>query len=254
MSEQPHCFIQREEHIAWINLSHGPVNALSRTMVDQLESGLDELSGDRDLAAVFVRSRLDDTFCAGADLKERRSMDDEDVKVFVKRLREQLWRLSNLSSATVALINGHALGGGLELALACDMRYASEKAVCGLPEVRLGLIPGGGGTQRLARLIGPGDAKEMILTGKQYNARQCYELGLFNRLLSPGNLLDEARKLGRLLADNSTPAMALAKKAVDRGLDRDLSDGLDVEWECYLDTFKFEDRDEALDEFNEDSD
>lgn len=249
MKGETSCFLQKEESIAWINLSRPPVNALSRPLVRQLDSCLDQLEAEEGCAGVFVRSRVDRNFSAGADLKERKNMDQQEVKEFVQSLRSTFDRLASLPTPTVAVINGPALGGGLELALACDLRIASDQAEFALPEVRLGLIPGAGGTQRLPQIVGPGTAREIIFTARRYSAREGYEIGLYNQLHSPKNLLDEARKMGRLFTDNSVPAMRLAKQSLDRGIETDLKQGLEFEWEYYLETFDYNDRRQSLEDF-----
>jgi enoyl-CoA hydratase/carnithine racemase len=174
-----------------------------------------------------------------------------EVRDFLGGLRRTLRAIEKSDCVFVAALNGAAFGGGTELALACDLRVASPAAELGLTEVRLGIIPGGGGTQRLARLIGPGRAKDLILTGRRLNAAEAFSIGLVNRLAPEGRLLDTAFTLAEALAENAPIAVATAKHAIDEGMALPLDDALALELQKYEAVLETEDRLEGLRAFAE---
>ncbi len=239
--------------------SHGPVelwvingearrNALSRAMVAELEGHVRRVSGaDRTVRAVVITGAGDKAFCAGADLKERAGMNADEVKAFLEGLRRTFRSLEKSHCIFVAHINGAAFGGGTELALCCDLRVIAPGAEMGLTEVKLGIIPGAGGTQRLPRLIGVGPAKELILTGRRVSAAEAVTLGLANR---EGARAD-ALALARSICDNAPIALGAAKHAVDEGLSLELDDALALEQVKYAQTLGTEDRLEGLKAFAE---
>ena len=178
-------------------------------------------------------------------------MSEAEVRAFLDGLRRTLRAIETSDTIFIAAINGSALGGGTELALACDLRVAAPAAELGLTEVKLGIIPGGGGTQRLARLIGPGRAKDLILTGRRLNAAEAFAIGLVNRLAPEGRLLEVAFASPRQIAENAPLAVAAAKHAIDEGFDLDLDAALALELEQYETVLKPEDRLEGLRAFAE---
>lgn len=226
-------------------------NALSRAMIAGLLENLDRVREDRGLRCVVVTGKGDKAFCAGADLKERAGMSAEEVHAFHRSLRDAFRAIEAAPQAFVAAMNGAALGGGLELALACDLRVAVEGAEMGLPEVGLGIIPGAGGTVRLPRAIGVARAKDLILTGRRVGASEALAMGLVSRLAPAGRLLDVALELAGMVARNAPVSIRQAKRAVDGGLHLDLDAALDHENRMYQDCLSTKDRVEALRAFAE---
>jgi enoyl-CoA hydratase/carnithine racemase len=226
-------------------------NAISRAMLAELNQHLARAAGDRALRCVIVTGAGDKAFCAGADLKERATMSAEDVHAFHHGLRDALVAIEAAPQPFVAAINGAALGGGLELALACDLRLASEAAQLGLPEVSLGIIPGGGGTARLPRLVGVARAKDLILTARRCSAAEALAMGLVTRTAPPQRLTEEAWALGEQIARNAPVSLRQAKRAVDGGFHLPLADALALENRLYQDCLGTRDRTEALRAFAE---
>ncbi len=223
-------------------------NALSRSMVAELAQHVARVSGaDRSVRAVVLTGAGTKAFCAGADLKERAGMADAEVRVFLDTLRSTFRAIELCDCAFIAFINGAAFGGGTELALACDLRVMDEAAEVGLTEVKLGIIPGGGGTQRLPRLIGKGAAKDLILTGRRVGAEEAAQLGLVNRV---GDV-DDAMHVAKGIVENAPLAVGLAKHAIDDGAHLELDSGLALEQQYYQRTLGTEDRLEGLKAFAE---
>ena len=226
-------------------------NALSRAMISGLLENLARVRDDLALRCVVVTGRGDKAFCAGADLKERATMSAEEVHAFHRSLRDAFRGIESAPQAFVAALNGAALGGGLELALACDLRVAVEGAEMGLPEVGLGIIPGAGGTVRLPRAIGVARAKELILTGRRVGAAEALGMGLVSRVAPAGRLLEVAHELAAMVARNAPVSIRQAKRAVDGGLHLDLDAALEHENRMYQDCLSTKDRVEALRAFAE---
>lgn len=229
-----------DNDVAVISLDNGKVNSLSTELLRQLREVLESLSGD--LPGAIVITGSDRMFAAGADIDELGALGGaSDVAHVADSFRTTLDTLAAIPRVTVAAISGYALGGGCELALACDLRVAGETARLGLPEILLGIIPGGGGTQRLARLIGPARAKDLIFTGRHVPAGEALEIGLVDQVVPPGKVLDRAIEKASELALGAVAAQGLAKRAIDQGLDGTLSDGLDLEKELFMEVFDTED-------------
>jgi len=226
-------------------------NAIRRAMLAELEALVARVSRSRDVRAVVLTGAGEKAFCAGADLKERAGMSEAEVRAFLDGLRRTLRSMERSDCVFVAALNGAALGGGTELSLACDLRVAAPHAELGLTEVKLGIIPGGGGTQRLSRLVGPGAAKELILTGRRAGAKEALAMGLVNRVALPGQLLDDASELAQSVAANAPIAVAAAKHAIDDGLSLGLDDALALEQRQYQLVLQTEDRLEGLRAFAE---
>jgi enoyl-CoA hydratase/carnithine racemase len=226
-------------------------NAISRALLRELSEHLARAGGDRGLRCVVLTGAGDKAFCAGADLKERASMPAEAVHAFHEGLRGALRAIEAAPQPFVAALNGAALGGGLELALACDLRVAAETAQLGLPEVSLGIIPGGGGTQRLARLVGVAHAKDLVLTARRITAAEALAMGLVSRIAPAPRLLEDALVLAGQVARNAPVSLRQAKRAIDGGFHLPLEEALDLENRLYQDCLGTKDRVEALRAFAE---
>ncbi len=221
-------------------------NSLSMALIAELNGHLARAAGDRALRCVVLTGAGDKAFCAGADLKERARMSEEEVHRFHRDLRRAFRGIEEAPQPFVAALNGAALGGGLELALACDLRVASDAAQLGLPEVALGIIPGGGGTQRLARLVGVARAKDLVLTARRIGGAEALAMGLVSQIAPPQRLLDEAVALAARIARNAPVSLRQAKRAIDGGLHLPLEEALDLENRLYQDCLGTKDRVEAL--------
>ena len=222
-------------------------NAISRAMALELEQHLARVSVGHSVRAVVITGAGTKAFCSGADLKERATMSEDDVRGFLLRLRSTLRAVEKSDCVFIAYINGVAFGGGTELALACDLRVIDPSAEMGLTEVKLGIIPGGGGTQRLPRLIGKAHAKDLILTGRRVGAEEAKALGLVNRIGS----LQTAIDLAQAVTANAPIAVAAAKHAIDEGAALELDAALALEHAQYEKTLKTEDRLEGIKAFAE---
>ncbi len=242
----------------FIITSHGPFeqwtingearrNALSRAMVQELEANVTRVSADRSVRVVVLTGAGDKAFCAGADLKERATMRPLEVADFLTSMRKIFRKLETSDCVFIAFVNGAAFGGGTELSLCCDLRVIAATAELGLTEVKLGIIPGAGGTQRLPRLVGKGVAKELILTGRRVPAAEAVTLGLANRV----GTIDDALSLAKTICENAPIALAAAKHAIDEGEHLELNAALLLEQEKYALTLGTEDRLEGLKAFAE---
>ncbi|MCL6612037.1 MAG: enoyl-CoA hydratase/isomerase family protein [Peptococcaceae bacterium] len=244
--------LTREGHIAVLAFNRPEaMNALSTQTARDLLTALEELEQDREVFAAILTAEGDRAFCVGADLKERKTMSREDMKkqraLFVKTFTA----VAEFPKPLIAAVNGFALGGGCEFALCCDFIIASEKAAFGLPEVGLAIIPGGGGTQLLPRVIGRNRAKELIFTGRRITAQEAYELGLVNHVVPADRLMDKTMEIMREITKNGPIALQQAKRAVNLGVELELHTALALEAECYNVCLATEDRDEGLKAFNE---
>ena len=229
--------VERQGKVALLRVDRPRVNALSLGVLAELHEAVSALAAD--LPGALVVTGTARAFSAGADISEFDG--PERAREFAGAFAAPLDALAALPRATVAAISGAALGGGLELALACDFRIAAEGARLGLPEVLLGVIPGGGGTQRLARLVGPTKAKQLLLTGRYVGAEEALEMGLVDQVVPPAGLLDEALGLASRLAAAAVVAQGLAKRAVDEGSELPLAEGLRLERELFVEVFKTRD-------------
>ncbi|MFG6148785.1 enoyl-CoA hydratase-related protein [Halobacillus sp. B23F22_1] len=225
-------------------------NSLSIELLDELSERLDEIEASNARVAVITGSG-EKAFCAGADLKERAGMSDEEVVQTVKKIRDTVMKLEQLSIPTIAMINGAAYGGGLELALACDIRTMSESAKCGLTETSLAIIPGAGGTQRLPRLIGLGKAKELIFTATPVTAAEALTISLVEHVYPGDQLVEQTLTMARAIAKNGPVALKMAKTSIQYGNETDLRTGLEFERQCYKQTIPTLDRTEGLRAFKE---
>jgi len=228
---------RRDDGVALVRLDRPKMNALSGELLAELAEVARQLTAEPPGAVVVWGGER--IFAAGADISEFGG--PEEARAIGGRFREALDLLAAVPRATIAAITGYALGGGCELAMACDFRVAADDAKLGQPEILLGIIPGGGGTQRLARLVGPARAKDVILTGRQVPAEEALRIGLVDRTVPKERVLDEALEWAGSLARGALVAQALAKRAVDDGLEGSLSDGLTLEQELFAQSFTSED-------------
>lgn len=227
------------------------MNAMDGELVGQLWHRFYQLDGQADVRVVILTASGDRAFCVGADLKERRTMSEADVEQRLRDYRGAFRVIETLGKPVICAINGFALGGGLEIALACDLRVMADEAVVGLTEARLGVIPGAGGTQRLPRVVGLAKAKELIFTGARLSATEALEIGLVNRIAPRAELLESARALALEICKAAPVSLRQAKVAMSRGMEVDLETGLEIEAQCYAATITTEDRLEGLTAFAE---
>lgn len=241
-----------KEHIAIITFRRSSAaNALSLALLDELNEHLAWIEENQSIYCVIITGEGNKAFCAGADLKERQRMNDGQVLQTVQYIGETITRVENLPIPVIAAMNGVALGGGLELALASDLRYTSVSASMGLSETGLAIIPGAGGTQRLPRLIGMGEAKRMIYTAGRISAAEAKERGLIEKVCNEGTVLAEALKTAEQICTNGPVAVRLAKQAINKGFDLPIDEGLELEHALYKQTLHTEDRAEGLRAFSE---
>ena len=241
-----------EDGIATVTLNRpGTMNAISRKLLQELGGILDMIAQDTDARVVLITGAGEKSFCTGADLKERAGMRPEEVKSFLKTIGKVFTAIEQFSKPVIAAVNGFAFGGGLELAMAADIRLAADSATMGLTETRLAIIPGAGGTQRLPRLVGKGKAKELIFTGRRIAAGEARQIGLVNHVYPLDRLMEESRKLAAMISAGGPIAVQQAKKAINRGLETTLAAGLKVESEAYWVCVPTQDRIEGLTAFRE---
>lgn len=227
------------------------LNALNGALLDELSQALDEVAENEDIRVLILTGAGDKSFIAGADITELATFGPLQAKAFAQKGQAIVSKLQALAIPVIAAVNGFALGGGSEMALACDFIYASENANFGLPEISLGIIPGFGGTQRLPRLIGANLAKEMIFTGKMIPAAEAREIGMVNKVFAPEALMEEALKTARTIASKGKVSLRAAKQSVNRGLNVDLATGLDIECEAFALCMASEDAKEGTSAFLE---
>ena len=227
------------------------LNALNQAVLAELRDRLQELAGDGSVRVVVLTGTGEKAFAAGADIKAMELMSIEDARAWGELGHEVGRLLETMPKPTIAAVNGFALGGGCEFALACDIRYASTRAKLGQPEVNIGIIPGWGGTQRLARATGIGFAKELVLTGRIVDAEEALRLGLVNAVFPPEELMEQTLALARQLAAKSPLVLAAAKATLNRALQGDLEEGLDAEAAAFSRLFGSEDQREGMSAFVE---
>jgi enoyl-CoA hydratase/carnithine racemase len=244
---------ERQGPIGYIRLNRPEqMNALNYDMLAALGEVVGKIEQNPRGIRVVLISGEGRAFCAGADLKERRALDERQIRRNLGKIREVFSSIERLPQPVIAVMNGYAFGGGMELALCCDFRYSIRKAQMGLTEVGLGIIPGAGGTQRLPRLLGTAKAKELILTARKIGADQALALGLLNGVADdPEQLKRMSEDLAAELLANAPLAVYQAKYAIDKGMDTDLAAGMDIEFKAYEATLATKDRLEALEAFRE---
>ena len=227
------------------------LNALNSETLAELQACLDNDIAANDDVNVIILTGADRAFVAGADIVEMQAMTTMEGHDYAAMGHKVFSTINNSPKVFIAAINGFALGGGCELSMACDIRIASEKAVFGQPEVALGVTPGYGGTQRLPRLVGPGMAKYLVLTGENIKADDAYRIGLVQKVVAPEELMETAEKVAKTIASKAPIAVALSKKAIDRGMDADLTTACAMEVEIFTTCFASEDKAEGMTAFVE---
>ena len=230
---------RRDDGVVVLTLNRGSMNPLSNDLLAAITTTASALAQDASVKAV-VLTGSERAFAAGADVKEF-ELSDSGARSVAANFRAACDALAAIPRPVIAAISGFALGGGLEIALACDLRIAADSARVGQPEILLGIIPGGGGTQRLARLVGPARAKELIWTGRQVRADEALRLGIVDEVVPAEELMGRALDFASELASGAVVAMGYAKRAVDQGIDADLEDGLDLEADCFAASFETSD-------------
>lgn len=227
------------------------LNALNNALLGEFSNALDEISADEAVRVLVLTGSGEKSFVAGADITELATFNALQAKVFAKKGQEIISKLQELSIPAIAAVNGFALGGGSEMALACDFIYASDNAMFGLPEITLGIIPGFGGTQRLPRLIGANMAKEMIFTGKMIPAAEAKEIGLVNKVCAQAELMGEVMKTAKTIASKGRVSLRAAKQSVVSGLNADIKTGLNIECDAFALCMASEDSKEGTSAFLE---
>jgi enoyl-CoA hydratase/carnithine racemase len=227
------------------------MNSLNFALLQALAAEIEAVRFRADVRVLIVTGAGEKAFCAGADLKERAGLSPEKVREYIYTIRNLFTAIEYLNKPVIAAVNGIALGGGTELALASDIRVVAETASMGLTETRLAIIPGAGGTQRLPRLVGKGKAKELIFTGRRVDAVEALDIGLANKICEPSELLAECRHMAAMICETGPIAIEQAKYAINFGLETDLHTGLSIESNAYWVCIPTEDRLEGLAAFRE---
>jgi len=243
--------LEKKERIATITLNRPPMNPLNRKMYEEIGQVAEELSADPEVKVVIITGAGEKAFAAGLDVKEVEGKTVTDMKDFQAFSRDASAQVAAIEKPVIAALSGLALGGGLELALCCDLRIAAEGTRFGQPEVTLGIIPGGGGTQRLPRLIGAARAKELFFTGAMIDAQTALEMGLVNKIVPADKLMEEAVALATTIATMPAVALKMIKQAVDHGINMDLNSALIYEGESFMLSYTSEDGREGLRAFVE---
>jgi enoyl-CoA hydratase len=243
--------VTKEGAVATVTINRpDALNALNEEVLAELEKTITELDADREVLVVVVTGE-GKAFVAGADIAAMAEMDGAQAKAFAENGQRVFGALERAHFITVAAVNGFALGGGMELALACDMRFASEKAKMGQPEVGLGVTPGFGGTQRLPKLVGPGKAMFLLAAGKQIDGEKAYKMGLVNDVFEPEELLPKVKEIAAKIAQQGPTALAMVKKAAHDGLTLTVEEGCKLEAELFAKCFESGEGNEGMKAFLE---
>ncbi len=242
--------VEVTDGVGWLTINRpDSLNALNSEVVGALESALRDLEQDAAMKVVVLTGAGEKAFVAGGDIKEMADMGPLQAKAYARKGQQMVAYIEKMRKPVIAAVNGYALGGGLELALACDFIYASEKAKLGLPEVTLGVMPGFGGTQNLPRLVGPNKAKELIFSGKTLSAGQAKEWGIVNEVFPAEELRTKVTEIAQAIARNGMLGVASAKDAIVNGLNMTKEDGLRYESSLFATLFATEDQKEGMQAF-----
>jgi enoyl-CoA hydratase/carnithine racemase len=244
------CRLEVSDGVGIIRLDRPKMNALNKQVQEEIRAAATEAAERDDVRAVVVWGG-ERVFAAGADIKEMNDMSYTDMVRRSGALQSAFTAVAKIPKPVVAAVNGYALGGGCELALCADVRFAAEDAVLGQPEILLGIIPGAGGTQRLARLVGPSKAKDLVFTGRFVKADEALAIGMVDRVLPPDRVYDEALAWAKQFATAATYALRAAKESIDRGNEVDLETGLEIERQQFAALFATEDRAIGMESFVE---
>jgi enoyl-CoA hydratase len=248
--EKSYVLIENTDSIGWLKINRpDSLNSLNSAVVESLECTLHDLEQDATVKVVVITGAGEKAFVAGGDIKEMEAMTPLEARAFARKGQQMIEYLEKMHKPVIAAVNGYALGGGLELALACDFIYASDKAKLGFPEVTLGVIPGFGGTQNLPRLIGPNKAKELIFSGKILPAQQAKEWGIVNEVFPAEELQAKVMQIAQAIARNGMIAVASAKDSIVHGLNMNKEDGLRYESSLFATLFTTEDQKEGMQAF-----
>lgn len=250
--ELKNIILEKEGHLAIVTINRPKaLNALNSETLKDLDIVLEDLENDNNIYSVILTGAGEKAFVAGADISEMKDLSEEEGKNFGLLGNRVFRRLEKLDKPVIAAISGFALGGGCELAMACDIRIASEKAKFAQPETGLGITPGFGGTQRLARLVGEGKAKELIYTCAIIKADEALRIGLVNKVVALENLMDEAKAMANAIMANGPVAVRLCKDAINRGMQVDIDKAIEIEAEDFGKCFATEDQKEGMTAFME---
>ena len=244
--------VETDGRVGFVTLARADaLNAISGTVANQLADAFREVGSRADIWVMVLQAEGDKAFCVGADLKERASFSDEDFYANRRRMRAMFEALRAIPQPTIAAVFGFVLGGGFELALSCDLVVVADDSILGLPEVRVGLLPAGGATQLLPRKVGLARAKELIFTGRRFDAEEAAQMGLAVRVVTRRDLAPESMKLARAICESSPVAVREAKRSLDSGLGNALEDGIEVENSSWERVIASADRHEGIAAFND---
>ncbi|WP_075980528.1 enoyl-CoA hydratase [Bacillus massilinigeriensis] len=246
--------LEKTEGVAIVTIDNPPMNVLSRQVTQELGEVFTAIAEDDEVIVAILTGAGNRAFMAGADIKEfpqSLGMEKDKLKKNNLKTHEVLNFIADIPKPTIAVLNGLALGGGCELALTCDIRIAEVNVKIGLPEIKLGLFPGGGGTQRLPRLIGASKAKELMFLGEPLSAEDALKIGLVNQVVESGKGMDNALSMAKRMAGYSLQALSRIKEAVNKGFDTSLDEGLEIEAELFAEVFGTEDVREGVQAFIE---
>jgi len=246
-----HIDLQKDDGVALLTINRPEaINALNIAVLEELLEAIAQVESDDDVRVVVITG-AGKAFVAGADIVHMSGFSPEEAREWSELGQRTLSRIENMKKPVIAAVNGYALGGGNELAMACDIRVASDRAVFGQPEVKLGMIAGFGGTQRLTRLVGPGRAKEILFTGDRYDAESACRMGLVNKVVPADELLNYCLDMAKRIAGGGTQAVRLSKEAVNRGQDLDLENAFSLESVLFTALFSTEEPHEGCSAFLE---
>ncbi len=252
MTEYKNLIVEQDDAVLIVKVNRErALNALNKETVGELQQLFSSYWSDDGVGCVIISGAGEKAFVAGADIPELADLNARSGTDLAARGQHLMKTIQNFPKPVIAAVNGFALGGGCELAMACDIRLASEKAKFGQPEINLGIIPGYGGTQRLSRLVGRGKAMQLILTGDMINAKEAHRIGLVDEVYPPEELMDKALEMAKLICSKGPIAIASAKECVNRGLEVTLSVGCDLEKVTFGQTCGTEDKNEGMKAFKE---